>query len=388
MTNSELVTTLSEAARLEAIADAEGAAYGPLLLREPPRRWRAMMRSDPHYRSYGTLLFLLNHAREKFETAPTLAREITAAVIDFVDDVEATGPSHVHEIGLRGRAFKEHANACEATGDLPAALAAAERSIEIYGESPGLLFDQTRAQLVLCEILRQLGETDQAMVLAKRCVGVFNDFEDATFTNMARMFEASVLYSARRFKEALAIFTTVTEEAERAGDRLTVARCLQCAADCARELHDLEGARDLYPRALAHFEALNIPSNANCTRWSLALTLAASGDTRRAIWELNKVRGVFLSLGMNSRAASAMLDVVRIEFDAGEDVRDLCTEIVPLLTKAGLTQNAIEALAYIREQANRSELTAKKIRGVRAYFDELATKPLLQFARPREEEEG
>jgi hypothetical protein len=67
------------------------------------------------------------------------------------------------------------------------------------------------------------------------------------------------------------------------------------------------------------------------------------------------------------------MDIARVKFDAGEDVRELCAEIVPLLTKAGLTQNAIEALAYIREQAQLGALTTGKIARVRTYFDELVS---------------
>lgn len=386
MSWQDRVAALSEAARLEEMASAEGATYGPLLLRQPPGDWRAMMRTDPHYCGYGTLHFLLEHARGQFETAPTVAREITAAVLDFVD--QAKGPSHIHDIGLRGLAWKEHANACEKTGDLRAALAAAERSVEIYGEAPGLLFQQARAQLVVSKILREMGEINRAMTLARNCAVIFEDFGNPAFMNMARMFEAGVLYTSKRFTEALAIFTAVSEFAERTGDRLTLAKCLHCAAECARELNDLDGARDLYPRALAHFEALNIPSDANSTRWALALTLAASGKVAHAISELFKVRAVFLSLGMNRHAATAALDIVRIKFEAGEDVQDLCVELVPLLTQAGLTQNAVEALAYLREQQKRGQLTAKKIARVRRYFNELATTPLLLFARPADEEEG
>ncbi|MDQ3279900.1 MAG: tetratricopeptide repeat protein [Acidobacteriota bacterium] len=201
------------------------------------------------------------------------------------------------------------------------------------------------------------------------------------------MFEAAVLFSCKRFREALVIFEDVMAQAEIESDRVTVARCLQCAADCARELGDLDAARDLYPRALAHFEALDIPSDATCTRWALALTLAASGKVSHAISELYKVRAMFLSLGMNSHAASAAMDIARIKFDAGDDVRALCAELVPLLTGAGLTQNAVEALAYIREQAQRGVLTKKKIVRARTYFDELARQPLLLFARPPDDEE-
>lgn len=387
MSSQDRGTELTNVTRLAEIAAAEGATYGTELLLGPPGQWRSMMRNDPRCRSWGALKFLIESARARFETAPTTAHEITAAVLDFVDEVR--GPSHIHTLGLRALARKEHANACEKIGDLRAALTFAERSVAIYNESLALLFDETRARLVVCKILRELGETDRAMQLARECAATFTDFGNATFTNMARMFEAAVLYKSKRFGEALVIFQDVTTQAELEGDRATVARCLQCAAQCARELGDLDSARDLYPRALAHFEALNIPSDANCARWGLAVTLAAAGKIPFAVSELFKVRAVFLSLGMNSHAASAALDIVRIKFDAGEDVRALCIELVPLFARAGLTQNAIEALAYLREQAKSGLLTTRKITRVRTYFDQLATRPLLLFATPVDDaEEG
>jgi len=354
------VAALSNVARLATVAATKGAHYGPLLLLGARGDWRTKMQSDPNYRSYGTLQFLLGKARDKFETEPKLAREITAAVLDFVDQVE--GPSHIHEIGLQGLAWKEHANACEKTGDLRAALTAAERSVEIYGEAPSLLFQQTRAELVICKVLRQTGDNDRAIEIARRCAGIFTDFDDRSSTNMARMFEAGVLYTSKRFREALVIFADVCERAERNGDRLTVAQCLQCAAQCARELGDLDGARVLYPRVVAHFDALNIPSDANCARWGQALVLAAAGRVSNAISELYKVRAVFLSLGMKGHAASATLDVVRIKFEAGEDVREICAELVPVFTQSGLTQSAIEVLAYIRQQDKNGQVMNARVK--------------------------
>jgi tetratricopeptide (TPR) repeat protein len=388
MTFLDPVARITSAEQRAELAVAEGIRYGPQLLLRSPGGWRGMMRGDPHLRSWGTLKFLLEQARARFETEPTVAREITAAVLDFVDD--AVGPSVIHTIGLRGLARKEHANACEKTGDLHAALRFAEAAVEVYHRETGaLLFDETRAKLVVCKVLREMGETDRAMQLAHECAQTFDEFGNLTYTNMARMFEAGVLFTCRRFHEALAIFQDVMAKAEAEGDIPTVARCLQCAAECARELGDLDAARDLYPRALGHFETLNLPSDANCTRWALALTLATIGKVRIAVSELYKVRAVFLSLGMNSHAACAAMDIARIKFDCGEDVRDLCAELVPLLTNAGLTQNALEALAYIRQQAQQGHLTITKIVRVRTYFDQLVTKPLLLFVRPSgDEEEG
>jgi tetratricopeptide (TPR) repeat protein len=381
----ERLADLSSVKRLIADAEAEGAHYGPVLLQHPPGDWRRLMRADAHYRSYGTLQYLLETARERWEEEPTFAHQITSTVIAFVDQV--SGPSHIHEVSLRGLARKEYANTCEAAGDLREALGAAERAVAIYGEARALAFEETRARLVLCKVLRELGETDRAIVIARECAAVFEEYGDVSYANMARMFEAGVLFASKRFTEARELWGTVMANAEARGDRLTVARCLTNAAQCARELGDLKYAREFYRRSLAHFDNLKAPGDANCARWGLALTLAASGRPRHALSELFKVRAVFLSLGTNSRAASAALDIVRIKFDLSEDIRDLARELVPLFTAAGLTQSAIEALAYLREQAHLGNLTPAKITGVRKYFEELGRRPALLFVPPRDEDE-
>src|SRR6266511_4956917 len=149
----ERVVEIAVVQRLVHEADAEGAVYGPQLLDRSPRVWRRLMRHDEHFRSYGTLKFLLETARERFDTEPTLSHQITSAVLAFVDGI--TGPSRIHEISLRGLAWKEHANACEIIGDLRAAFEAARRSVEIYATAPALLFEETRARLVVSKVLRE-----------------------------------------------------------------------------------------------------------------------------------------------------------------------------------------------------------------------------------------
>ncbi len=233
-----------------------------------------------------------------------------------------------------------------------------------------------------------MGEVERAVEIARACVVIFEDFGNPSATNMARMFEAGALFALKRFDEAFEVSMLVMTQAELEGDKATVARGLLCGASCARELGDVAAARDLYPRALALYEELNIPDGANQVRWGYALTLSAEGKYRSAVSELFKVRGVFLSLGMNSQAACASLDVVRIRFDLGEDVRELCAELVVKFAEAGMTQNAIEALAYLREEARLGTLSRQKIVRVRSFMDELAASPFRLFSIPRHAEEG
>jgi hypothetical protein len=150
---------------------------------------------------------------------------------------------------------------------------------------------------------------------------------------------------------------------------------------------DLKSARQLYPRALARFNELGLRTEAARARWGYALTLAAEGRTPHAVSELYKVRATFLFLAMNREAAMAGLDVVRIKFDAEDDVQQLCAELVTTFVAAGLTQNAIEALAYLREQAKAGDVTPQKIDRVRNYFGELALQPNLLFAQLPDGEE-
>jgi tetratricopeptide (TPR) repeat protein len=371
---------------LDARARAEGERYGPRLLERPASMWRSAMRADPRYRSFGTLRYLLGAARDKFVSEPSVAREITSAVLDFVDKVK--GPSPVHELALRGLAWKEYANAVQYAGNLQEALAAAERAIAIYGESPSLHFHETAARLVSANIHRDLGDWETALQLARECASVFRDYADSAYRMMARTSEGAVLFSQRRFTEALGVFTSLAEEADLAHDRHTLGRALLNGAECARELGDLKAARDLYPRALKHFEELDMPTEAARVRWGFALSLAAEGKTAKAVSELFKVRAVYLFLGANSDAAAAALDIVRVRFDAGLDVHELCVELVATFTTAGMTQNAVEALAYLRQQAKHGTISASKIEQVRTYLGELTRKPSLVFRRPPDREEG
>jgi hypothetical protein len=85
--------------------------------------------------AHGTLRFLLGKGREKFSTEPTVAYQITAAVLDFVAGWMRRQTLPLS--GLHGLAWKEHANAALQRGEIREALAAAERSVEIYGSMRG-----------------------------------------------------------------------------------------------------------------------------------------------------------------------------------------------------------------------------------------------------------
>lgn len=373
-----------DAKNRDAAAVIEGSIYGPHLLDYPASSWRRKMRSNRVYRCYGTLRYILQIARAKFQEEPTLSLQITSAVLAFVDNV-VDAPSAVHLVGIRGLARKEHANALRLTGDLREALKNAKTAIDVYSEHFALEFEAAQAQLVAAQILHEMGEHDDAMKLTLAAQETFDRYDQPTYRLMARMTEGVIFCGRKQFKKALEIFRDVVQTAETQQDIGMLARGLHNAADAARQLGDIKTARELYPRVIDYFTDLNLVTELPRVTWSYALTLIEDGKFEYAISEIYKVRALYLHLGMNLDAATAELEVVRIKFMSGEDVIEACSRLVESFTKAGASQNALEAFAYVREQAASGRLTLAKIEKVRTFANQLAKRPNLLFLPPPEE---
>jgi tetratricopeptide (TPR) repeat protein len=359
-----------------------GKQYGPLLLGMPTGRWRSEMSQDENLRRYGTLRFLLDAIRNELFQYPVQARERAAVVIEYVEEVETPNSHYYHFLG--GLAWKEYANALRYAGEFPMALEAAKRSRTIFGSVGSLACDAAKAHLVEALVHREFGDLDAVLNIANECARVFRDYEDAEAYMHARMTQALVLSDTRRFTEAMDILAETGKDAEKRGDRHTLAICLHNSAECARALGDLETARKLDALALTHFEQLGTTVERPRIRWMEARALADEGCVSAAILQIYIARSEFLSLGMNGSAADCGLDIVRFRHDRDEDVTSECTELIETLTRAGMIQPAIEALAYLREQARRGTVSSEKIGAVQTFVREAAKGQARMFIPPPE----
>jgi len=359
-----------------------GRQYGPLLVGMATGRWRSEMSQDENLRRYGTLRFILDAVRNELFQYPIQARERAAVVIDYVEEVDT--PSHHYYHFLGGLAWKEYANALRYAGEFPMALEAARRSRMIFGSVGSLACDAAKAHLVEALVHREFGDLDAVLAIANECARVFRDYEDAEAYMHARMTQALVLSDTRRFTEAMEILAETGRDAEKRGDKHTLAICLHNSADCARALGERKTARELDALALAHFEHLGTTVEKPMIRWNEAKALVDEGRVSTAILELYVTRSEFLALGMNGSAADCGLDIVRLRFDRGEDVTAECSELVETLTKAGMIQPAIEALAYLREQARHRTVSTEKIEAVQLFVREAAHGQARMFLPPPE----
>lgn len=358
-----------------------GKQYGPLLIGLAAGRWRSEMNRDENLRRYGTLRFLLDAIRNELFQYPIRAREHAAVVIEYTEEIDAPSPHYYNLLG--GLAWKEYANALRYTGEFPLALDAAKRSRAIYGNG-SLACEAAKAHLVEALVQRELGDLDAVLTIANECARIFRDHEDSEAYMHARMTQALVFSDTKRFNEAMEVLAETGKDAEKRGDRHTLAICLHNSADCARALGERKTARELDALALTHFEHLGTTVEKPMIRWNEAKALADEGRVSTAILELYVTRSELLALGMNGSAADCGLDVVRLRFERGEDVTAECTELIETLTRAGMIQPAIEALAYLREQARSGSVSAEKIVLVREFVSDVVQGPTRMFVPPPE----
>ncbi|HEY4639925.1 MAG TPA: hypothetical protein VII75_01155 [Thermoanaerobaculia bacterium] len=358
----------------------EGSFYGPHVIAAPAGERREMLASDRRYRSYGTLMFLLDYAHENIEVWPEDVYELVAMILPFVDSVDSPVPMYRDRV--RGTAWKERGNTLFSR-DIGEAKNAAGNACHIFNQHAGLAEDLAKAELLRAKIARELGNTGYALWLARKSARTFHEFGDARYYNIARTIEAWIFFGLKQFRAAYDIVCDLVEKAERAGDELALGYALHFAGACARELGDLTSARSLRGRALEHLERVKAPpGEMPRIRWEHALALAAEGLVGEAIFELYKVRSELLRYGKIISAATAGLDIVRLRFERGEDVTTTASELVTTFAEAGLTPNAMEALAYVRARAQAQALTVRQITVARDFFKVLEREPARVFLPP------
>jgi len=363
----------------------EGEEFGRNLLALPVSSWRDTMSGDRQYRSYGALAFLLEAIHEDLHQHPAVAYERIVVVLEYVDRVEVPDPSF--SAWLRGTAWREYANALRVTKNPKTAIGAAQTARKLFETVASLTIDVAKSELVEAQALREVGDYDRALFLARQAAETFNEHGESQYYCFARTTEAWVLFGFHQYAEALSIFSVTAADAEARGDKRTVALCLYNAAECARALGEMDRGRELNRRAVELLNAVGVATDTPRVRWAHAVDIARHGNVEAAVSELFTVQGEFLALGMNTDAATAALDVVRLKVENGEEVGWLCRQLVQTFSEAGMTASAIEALAYLREEAKRGTITANKIVHVRTHLNEVARMPALIFLPPPNDEE-
>lgn len=363
----------------------EGLLYGPELLDSIPRARRGYFERTPEALSVGTLEYLLDIAHAELDGDPRRARELTAFVLEYADQVTGPEGSRVPLLLFRARAWKEHANALRTKGDdLRGALKSVERAVEILSQNGACRPELANVRMLQALLLQELGDVPAALRIIRESTEEFRLERDMPRYVQAKILEGVFLFESNT-RTAADLWEALLSDAARLADPRELARICNNLWIAAVKLNDADLAARYYRLAAELYDEVGMDAEKPRLRWGYARALAQQGNAAASLREYEHVRAEMLAREMIGDAAVAALETVELLHTTGKTVeaRALALELLATFERAGMASRVTQALRFLHDRAAEQRINARDVRVVREYFVQLQTDPELQFSPPR-----
>jgi len=285
---------------------------------------------------------------------------------------------------LRGRAYKERANALNRLGEPAAALEALEHAEREYDQTTSNTLGLGNVALVRASayfLLEQLPEADLEVQIAE---GLYARLGDAERHTKARYLRGNIKYQSHDIEAAIELFHTVLRYGESVDSKQWVATASNALGNCVLDINDIENAAVLFSKALAIFRITGPTDDRIAAEWGMARVLLVRGRFQESLRELQRVRAQYTTLGMTNQAGVAALDEMEAMVALGlfKQVAALAHAVFVTFTEAGMLTSALTALAYIQTAAAEGRLTREQVREVRRFVKRVEREPELLFVPP------
>lgn len=365
--------------------DAAAQVYVARLLAGDRESWSARLGEHPEWRTAGLVRQLIAATDRAIDLMPPDAVEITRLAIDVAERL----PESDRVVRLRGNAWYERGYALFYTGAFHEALVALANAESRFRALAIAEHEMGRLNLVRAIVYRSLDQIDDAMPFVRAAAAVFRDYGDTDRCSAAQIGMGNNLYSANRFREALAI---QLEAAETKGISVRWrGSALHGAAMCHRQLGELDEAVDCFVRAIAAYESAGMISFRAKARWTLAWIFAAKQQFEPALTMFTQLRDEFEELGMARDVALLSLDIAELLLatENNDGVVVACRRAIAYFEKMDLTssQAALTAVSYLCEAALAGTATTKLLSDLRCtYFPDAdrsySLTPAYEFSPP------
>jgi tetratricopeptide (TPR) repeat protein len=330
----------------------------------------------------GVLEYMLDAAHEELDREPKRARRYTDLVLAHIGRVHVPRGAEPFIELLHAQAWKEHGNALHTLGDLPGALTATRQGIGALGANPAYTLERADLELLEAHIHHDQGDWEMALARVRACAAQFRAHGDMRRAVRARTTEGGFLYERRHYAEAEHAWRAASDDAARANDEETRVRLANNLGHCAVQRGDYTTASAYFTTALVGFDTLGMEADRQRALWGFASILAKTDQVPEAIAQLNAVQADFLAREMVLDAALVTLAIVEllVKVDRVALFPSVCKNLVETFANAGMTANALIALAYLEECAHRRTVTSEEVERVRAFVHALADDPSAEFA--------
>jgi tetratricopeptide (TPR) repeat protein len=363
--------------------DAAGAELCDQLLTGPSAWWRTRLRQDPNGRTAGVVRQLIERVQSFMERTPadalvvtTLASEIAGALAvgDYPSDFVIT---------LRAQALRDHAFVLSEMGRFREASAAAGHAERLFLQTPVPDYELARLALVRSNIARSLEHYDDAIRFAEQAAAVFLRFGDRKAWVDACIYQAATLFRLRSYARAAEVWRSIEHDTALAGDAVRVGTIHNLGL-CYREMGKYDEAARYLSAAAAEFDLLGHETHRAKSRWALAVTLATAQRYEEAIPLLRATWRELESLGMEGDAALVALELAEALLITRRtaEVPAICRALIDRFARAGMTERALTAMAFLRETVASGHVTPTHVRHVHDFLRDLPADGERLFAAP------
>jgi hypothetical protein len=357
-------------------------SLGPLIANPLPFIWKDVSRKRGS-RTAGAVRVLCAAANDACERDPLHALNLADAALAIATSLNESE----HYLGIKvhqlsGHASKERANALRYLGRFPTALDALDQAKRAYERADANPWDLAILLYTRGIVLYRSARATEAEQCADEAAAIFSATGDRVRHLHARMLRATVRYSLQDFAGARDDYRALLARAKEEGDDVLAARLSSAAAKCEIDLGDGKSAEPALLGALRVFEGEGMETEVARIRWALARVSLVAGHFTIAISQLRASRTECERLGLSNAVAYISLDLVEALVATGTnllEVQNLCRELLATFKAAGLVNEALTALAYLREATRARTITSAKVRHVRRFLTRLENHPTLRF---------
>lgn len=353
------------------------------LFAHPPGRREVLVRNSDRFRSLALAQRLLEVSHQTCFENPQegegLAR-LALAVIDSAD-VSFHGRRLVED--LRARAWSHIGNAQRIGGDADGADAAFRRGAShLEGTTDPL--EEAGFQHLLSSLRKMQRRFDESAELLESAARLYEEVGDSerlarvlTSLGCHHLDHGSPDAAVGPLLEALRHVDSMVDPRTALYIHHNLTLCLSETDRFLEAQRMFQAARPLYER----FPDLRTQLR---RRWLEGILAAGTGDPRRAESLFRQVQADFTAAGMNPDAAIAGLDLAALYAQQKRiaDLKELAGELTPMLFSGHLHREALAALAYFIQAAQRERATLGLVREVAGFLRRAVVDPGARF-RPQ-----
>jgi tetratricopeptide (TPR) repeat protein len=293
-------------------------------------------------------------------------------------------PNALHD--LRGRAWKERANALNRLGEPAAALDALEHAAREYRKATSNTLGLGNVALIRAAAyfcLERFSEADRELRIAEE---LYERLGDAERRTKAMFLRGNIKYESRELQDAATLFSRVIAYGEAEQNQEWIASGSYALGNCVLESGVIESAAVLFSTAIRIYRHTGQEYLVGA-EWGMARVLLARGLYPESLRRLTTVHAEFTKRGMVLHAAVAALDAMdaMVALRMFKRVADLARAVFKTFTDAGMLTSALTALAFIQTAAAEERLTREQVQAVRRFVKRLEREPNLLFVPPPDE---